>query len=126
MQKLIRYHTLVSENNLPKGKMADALYEIGSILYKDMGNRQKAVGVFTRISDQFAESYHAADARFTVHGPGDTERCVGVLSVSVPGAGAEESDAFQSPTGDAHQVPADLAGAVAAAIVSTVAGHVQE
>ena len=65
IRKLIRYSDLVKEGGVPAVKMADALYEIGRILYKEMGNRQKAVELFMRVADEYTSTYQAPDARFS-------------------------------------------------------------
>lgn len=65
IRRLIRYTTLVQEDNLTNAKMADATYEIGRILYRKMKNRQKAADVFTSVADRFPSSYQGPDARFS-------------------------------------------------------------
>lgn len=65
LRKLTRYADLVSERDLPDSKMADALYEMGRILYKDMGNRQKAVQIFQEVAGRFPKTYQSPDAWFS-------------------------------------------------------------
>ncbi len=65
VRKVVKYAGLIEEGSLPPAKMADALYEMGRLLYKQMGNRQKAAEVFTRVADKFTKTYHAPDARFS-------------------------------------------------------------
>ncbi|MEM7394289.1 MAG: tetratricopeptide repeat protein, partial [Verrucomicrobiota bacterium] len=65
LRKLIRYADLVEEGRLQPARMADARYEMGRLLYKDIENRQKAVEVFTEVADRYPETYQGPDARYT-------------------------------------------------------------
>lgn len=65
LRKLIRYAELVGEEKLPDAKMADARYEMGRLLYKEMDNRQKAVELFADVANRFAKTYHGPDARYS-------------------------------------------------------------
>lgn len=64
-RKLIRYAELVEDDRLSPSKMADARYEMGRLLYHEIGNRRKAAEVFTEVADRFPESYQGPDARYT-------------------------------------------------------------
>lgn len=65
VRKVIKYSELLSEEGLGPAKRADALYEMGRLLYKDIGNRRKAAEVFLQVADGFPKSYRGPDARFT-------------------------------------------------------------
>jgi TolA-binding protein len=65
VRKVIKYADLLSEGGLPAAKSADAMYEMGRLLYKKMNNRQKASEVFVRVAESYPKTYHGPDARFT-------------------------------------------------------------
>jgi TolA-binding protein len=65
VRRLIRYDELLAEPGLAPGKRADALYETGRLLYRELENRQKAAEVFVRVAGEFGGTYHGPDARFT-------------------------------------------------------------
>jgi len=65
IKKLIRYTDLVKEPGLADAKMANALYETGRILYKEVQNLPKAVELFATVAEKYKKTYHGPDALFS-------------------------------------------------------------
>jgi TolA-binding protein len=61
----VMHHADLLADGLPPGKKASALYEMGQVVYKELGSLPKAVGIFAEVADQFPKSYQGPDARFS-------------------------------------------------------------